>query len=1137
MASTRGAVRPITLFIGLFVALLVAFAGSPAQAIDDGEQFALVVLHNNDGESALLTDEGEGGAALFAGLVADRKAFADFVANGSVMVSSGDNFLAGPEFTAGVEAGIFYDALALEEIGYDAISLGNHDFDFGPNTLAEFIGSYTNPPTYLSANVDLSPVPDLAALDIVKSTVVNVGASAEPVGIIGAITPNLPFISSPFPVVVDPDVAGLVQAEIDALTAQGVEIIILISHLQGIEEDVELAAQLTDLDVMVAGGGDELLANETTPLLPSDSAEDVYGSYPIIAQDKNGNEVPVVTTSGSYGYLGELILVFDDAGKITSHEGNPIRVLASDGITPNAALETSITAPVTAALDAFASNVIATSDVALDGTRSSIRSVETNQGNLIADSQLWQAGELAPDFGLKAPQIAMGNGGGIRNDSVIPAGDITELDTFSMVPFSNFLTILEDMSPAQVKDLLENAVSRVDGATGGTGRFAQVAGVSFTYDPSATAMQIDDDGNITTPGERVQSAVLDDGTALVTGGFVVPGAPPVTVSMVDFLARGGDQYPVGDHPFTVIGVSYQQALSAYIQGPLAGQITADQYPAGGEGRVAVAGEGSSVGGVLGNGQWLVPGADAPFFFGDPGDVPFLGDWDGDGIKTPGLYRPSTGFAYVRDSNDFGVADRDWFMGNPGDIPIVGDWDGDGVDTFGVYRPSEGKVYLRNAQSTGFADVEYFFGNPGDTPFSGDFDGDGVDTVGLYRESAGLVYFRNEQSTGVAESEFFFGAPGDIFIGGDWDGDGIDTVGVIRPSTNTFFGRNSNTQGIADFEYGVSGTQAPIVSDSGVLSFAQGLRSLGSNTLLAAIGILEEEGLVPPPDLPTTLFAPTDAAFEALPPDLLADVLADPFFLSDVVGGHAVEGLWVTEELLAEGFLQSLSGPILVFSDDGGLLVNGVPAEGPIVAGNAHLYSIPEVLLGGPEPVAFLTADHMRGTTEVSAPGDPAAFGIAFFNYTPLDETTGLMCAFSFLTGEQPTALHIHEGAAGVEGPVVWDSGTTADDWFPGDPFDEWTTETCAEIDAAVADAIIANPGGYYANAHSATYPGGKAREQLIEDPGFDPFPIAYPRRSDDRLTARPETAILTRWAGSTSMCPPPTPANGATTWLCSTPPM
>jgi len=188
------------------------------------------------------------------------------------------------------------------------------------------------------------------------------------------------------------------------------------------------------------------------------------------------------------------------------------------------------------------------------------------------------------------------------------------------------------------------------------------------------------------------------------------------------------------------------------------------------------------------------------WFGAPGDVGLLGDWDGDGVETPAMYRPSNGFVYLTNSRDTATAEAEFFFGLESDIPLAGDWDGDGRDSFGVYRPGEGKVYLRNSLSTGFADVEYFFGNPGDVPFAGDFDGDGTDSVGLHRASSGLVYFRNAQSSGVAESEFFYGNPGDVILAGDWDGDGDDTVGIYRPSDERFYLQNENRLGTADIEF-------------------------------------------------------------------------------------------------------------------------------------------------------------------------------------------------------------------------------------------------------------------------------------------------------------------------------------------------
>ncbi len=209
------------------------------------------------------------------------------------------------------------------------------------------------------------------------------------------------------------------------------------------------------------------------------------------------------------------------------------------------------------------------------------------------------------------------------------------------------------------------------------------------------------------------------------------------------------------------------------------------------------------------GKWSLfgeVGADSPteFYFGNPGDVPFMGDWNGNGTATPGLYRQSDGFVYLRDSNTQGIADHEFFFGNPGDVPIVGDWDGDGDDTVSIYRPSTGRIYIMNelgadGAGLGAADHSFSFGNVGDTPFVGDFNGNGKDSIGLYRQTTGYLYFRNSLSTGVADSEFYFGNPGDRIFAGDWDGDGTDSVAVYRPSQWHLYVKLANTPGAADWD--------------------------------------------------------------------------------------------------------------------------------------------------------------------------------------------------------------------------------------------------------------------------------------------------------------------------------------------------
>ncbi len=206
------------------------------------------------------------------------------------------------------------------------------------------------------------------------------------------------------------------------------------------------------------------------------------------------------------------------------------------------------------------------------------------------------------------------------------------------------------------------------------------------------------------------------------------------------------------------------------------------------------------------GQWKL-GDNVPFFFGNPADTPFLGDWDGDGEDTPGLFRRSDGFVYLTNANIQGVAEITYFFGNPSDVPLVGDFDGDGIDTVSIYRPSEQRIYISNhlgpnGGSLGPADYSYVFGNPSDVPFVGDFDGDGIDTIGLHRPSTGEVFLKNEHTSGPADVLMIFGDPADRYVAGDWDGDGVDTPGVFRPTNGTFYLRNENSSGGADESFQV-----------------------------------------------------------------------------------------------------------------------------------------------------------------------------------------------------------------------------------------------------------------------------------------------------------------------------------------------
>jgi hypothetical protein len=193
-------------------------------------------------------------------------------------------------------------------------------------------------------------------------------------------------------------------------------------------------------------------------------------------------------------------------------------------------------------------------------------------------------------------------------------------------------------------------------------------------------------------------------------------------------------------------------------------------------------------------------ADVQINYGLGGDYPVVGDWDGNGTVTIGIYRG--GSFYLRNTNTIGFADVVFPFGAPGDQPVAGDWDGDGITTIGVYR--NGTFFLRNQNSAGAPSATFALGVAGDVGIAGDWNGDGMDTTGVFRPSNGALYLKNQNTTGFADVQINYGLPGDKPVTGDWNDDGIDTIGVYR--NGQFMLRNSNTIGFADmvFDLGIPG---------------------------------------------------------------------------------------------------------------------------------------------------------------------------------------------------------------------------------------------------------------------------------------------------------------------------------------------
>ena len=186
-------------------------------------------------------------------------------------------------------------------------------------------------------------------------------------------------------------------------------------------------------------------------------------------------------------------------------------------------------------------------------------------------------------------------------------------------------------------------------------------------------------------------------------------------------------------------------------------------------------------------------ADVTFTYGDPGDLPIVGDWNGDGIDTPGVVRD--GQILLRDANSSGPADVSFTYGDPGDTVVAGDWNGDGVDTVGVVRGTQ--VFLRNSNTSGPADVTFSYGDPGDQLIFGKWQAGAIaDTVGAVRGATFLL--RNSNTSGPAELQCTYGDPGEPVLIGDWNGDGVDTPALRRGAA--YYVRNSNTTGSADTDF-------------------------------------------------------------------------------------------------------------------------------------------------------------------------------------------------------------------------------------------------------------------------------------------------------------------------------------------------
>ncbi|SEV97321.1 5'-nucleotidase [Cognatiyoonia koreensis] len=485
-------------------------------------EYTLTILHTNDFHarfepisrfdgpcSAEDNDAGEcfGGTARLITAVNDARARS----NNTILVDGGDQFQGTLFYT------YYKGAMAAEfmnQLGYDGMTVGNHEFDDGPEVLAGFIDTVEFP--VLMSNADVSQEP-LLAEKLPKSAVIERGG--EKIGLIGLTPEDTDELASPGDNITFSDPASAVQAEVDKMTAEGVNKIIVLSH-SGYAVDLAVAEATTGVDVIVGGHSNTLLGD----------MDGAAGPYPTMVGDT------AVVQAYAYGkFLGELNVTFDDDGVVTEAAGAPVII---DGeVVEDAAAKARI-AELATPLDEIRNKVVASTDAPIGGERDVCRAMECEMGSLIADAMLARVA----DQGI---QVAIQNGGGIR--ASIDAGEITMGEVLTVLPFQNTLSTFQVTGDVLLA-ALENGVSQLEE---GAGRFPQVAGMSYTVDPAAEA------------GSRISDVMVGD----------APLDPAATYGVVsnNYVRNGGDGYDM-----------FKDAANAYDFGPDLADVTAEYIAAQGD---------------------------------------------------------------------------------------------------------------------------------------------------------------------------------------------------------------------------------------------------------------------------------------------------------------------------------------------------------------------------------------------------------------------------------------------------------------------------------------------------------------------------------------------------------------------------
>ncbi len=358
---------------------------------------------------------------------------------------------------------------AMNSAGFDVATLGNHEFDLGPEALAEGLPVRNFP--LVVANLT---APEGSPLNGAFYSRIMTLAGGVKIGFFGLITPDLASLApAGASVTVETDLTAVAQREVAKLQAQGADLIVALTHI-GLDQDRQLAAAVDGIDVIVGGHSHDLIAT---------------GEEVIVTQPGGGKTI-IVQTGDRGTHLGRLEIYLDGdrlagysrtptplSGRTTDHSWRVTPMDASVGEDP-----------ATAAIVAHYKNqlppsrTIATSLVDLDVRKLTVRTGEAAIGNLVTDI-------MRRRFGTNVAAI---NGGNLRGDRIIPAGPITTADIDTLLPFGNEVDLLQ-LKGSVLIEALEHGLS---GLSEAAGRFLQVSGLKFTArSGQVVSAQVGDDSS------------------------------------------------------------------------------------------------------------------------------------------------------------------------------------------------------------------------------------------------------------------------------------------------------------------------------------------------------------------------------------------------------------------------------------------------------------------------------------------------------------------------------------------------------------------------------------------------------------------------------------------------------------------